>query len=83
MTTSLYVMKCPGDRKDTLNKCSTVYSLYVNITNCPGDLKDINVLLHYKNYLIHRVDIYMSLRSPGHFIPWRTLIFLSIFRTTI
>ena len=25
----------------------------------------------------------MSLRSPGHFIPWRTLIFLSIFRTTI
>ena len=25
LSTSLYVMKCPGDRKDTLNKCSTVY----------------------------------------------------------
>ena len=76
-------MKCPEDRKDTLNiNVLQSTSLYVNITNCPGDLKDINVLLHYISNP-YRVDIYMSLRSPGHFIPWRTLIFLSIFPTTI
>ena len=75
-------MKFPGDRKDTLiNKYSTVYFIVCKYNKLSWRSQGHKCSASL--YVIHRVDIYMSLRSPGHFIPWRTLIFLSIFRSTI
>ena len=74
-------MKCPGDRKDTLNKCFTVYFIVCKYNKLSWRSQGHKCSASL--YPIHRVDIDMSLRSPEHFIPWRTLIFLSIFRTTI